>query len=116
MLHTHEVKAELKRMAQECDSIAPPPGAVVSGYYATKHQLMPGCAMVWAPCGCVLVGNTHGDALLTICKKPECDFDWSAAVLALSQLESLEPPKNVEVRSEETTDEENLSSLVPSVD
>ena len=113
MLQTHEVKPELRRMAKECDA---GPAVDISGYYATKHQLLPGCAMVWAPCGCCLVGNSHGEAVLTICRKAECNFDWSAAVMALSMLEESAPPKNVEVRSEEEPSEESLARLVPSID
>lgn len=78
-------------IARLTDSLTHPP---TGGYEAQRHPLLPEQIIVWSPCGCYWVGNTHG-SFVTACGTVECDFKFlevERALLALGEAEHGQPP------------------------
>ena len=56
---------------------------------AERHPLLPTLVLVWAPCGCVWVGNNE-DNFVTPCGLETCHFKWVEALGALQALHAAE--------------------------
>jgi len=102
----------LNVLAQLADS-QPRPEGPIEGYMAERHPSMPSLILVWAPCGCLWVGDGQ-DSFVTPCGAPSADacvFRWNDVVMALQALEAAEKAQ----KSETKVDDISVSSTAGGV-